>query len=70
MLVVSLLSAGAMGSYVVVLSLSRMLNVFQTSVVMVLFPKAAGHGAEKVLAMTGDSVRISGIVTMVCGAMV
>ena len=41
-LVVSLLSAGAMGSYVVVLSISRMLNVFQTSVVMVLFPKAAG----------------------------
>jgi O-antigen/teichoic acid export membrane protein len=69
-LVVSLLSASAMGSYVVVLSLSRMLNVFQTSVVMVLFPKAAGHNAEKVLAMTGDSVRISGLVTVVCGAVV
>jgi O-antigen/teichoic acid export membrane protein len=69
-LVVSLLSADAMGSYVVVLSLSRMLNVFQTSVVMVLFPKAAGHNTDKVLSMTGDSVRISGIVTAVCGAMV
>jgi O-antigen/teichoic acid export membrane protein len=69
-LVVSLLSASAMGSYVVVLSLSRMLNVFQTSVVMVLFPKAAGHDAERVLAMTGNSVRISGMVTAVCGAMV
>lgn len=69
-LVVSLLSADAMGSYVVVLSLSRMLNVFQTSVVMVLFPKAAGHKADKVLAMTGDSVRISGIVTAACGVMV
>ena len=69
-LVVSLLSAGAMGSYVVVLSISRMLNVFQTSVVMVLFPKAAGHNANKVLAMTGESVRISGLVTAACGAMV
>jgi O-antigen/teichoic acid export membrane protein len=69
-LVISLLSADAMGSYVVVLSLSRMLNVFQTSVVMVLFPKAAGHDAHKVLAMTGDSVRISGLVTAACGAMV
>ncbi len=69
-LVVSLLSAGAMGSYVVVLSLSRMLNVFQTSVVMVLFPKAAGHGADKVMKMTGESVRISGLVTVACGAMV
>lgn len=69
-LVVSLLSADAMGSYVVVLSLSRMLNVFQTSVVMVLFPKAAGHSAHKVLAMTGDSVRISTLVTAACGAMV
>ena len=53
-LVVSLLSADAMGSYVVVLSLSRMLNVFQTSVVMVLFPKAAGHSTDKVLSMTGE----------------
>lgn len=69
-LVVSLLSAGAMGSYVVVLSISRMLNVFQTSVVMVLFPKAAGHSAAKVIAMTGQSVRISGLATVVCGAVV
>jgi len=69
-LVVSLLSAGAMGSYVVVLSLSRMLNVFQNSVVMVLFPKAAGRDAGEVLAMTGRCVRISGMVTIVCGALI
>ncbi len=69
-LVVSLLSASAMGSYVVVLSLSRMLNVFQTSVVMVLFPKAAGHSTHKVLSMTGESVRISGMVTVACGTLV
>jgi Membrane protein involved in the export of O-antigen and teichoic acid len=69
-LVVSLLSAGAMGSYVVVLSLSRMLNVFQTSVVMVLFPKAAGHSKDAVLAMTGRAVRISGLATAACGLIV
>ncbi len=69
-LVVSLLSAGAMGSYVVVLSISRMLNVFQNSVVMVLFPKAAGHNATKVIAMTGESARISGLATVVCGTAV
>lgn len=69
-LVVSLLSAGAMGSYVVVLSLSRMLNVFQNSVVMVLFPKAAGRDAHEVLAMTGKCVRISGLVTIACGAVI
>lgn len=66
-LVVSLLSASAMGSYVVVLSLSRMLNVFQNSVVMVLFPKAAGRSREDVIALTGQSVRISGFVTAACG---
>jgi O-antigen/teichoic acid export membrane protein len=67
-LVVSLLNPGAMGCYVVVLSVSRMLNVFQTSVVMVLFPKAAGHDASKVMTMTGEAVRISGLVTAACGA--
>lgn len=66
-LVVTLLSAGAMGSYVVVLSLSRMLNVFQNSVVMVLFPKAAGRSREGVIELTGRSARISGAVTAVCG---
>lgn len=66
-LVVSLLSAEAMGAYVVVLSLSRMLNVFQNSVVMVLFPKAAGRTREGVVELTGRSVRISGGVTALCG---
>jgi O-antigen/teichoic acid export membrane protein len=54
-----------MGAYVVVLSLSRMLNLFQNSVVMVLFPKAAGHAEETVLALTGRSMRISTLITLV-----
>jgi O-antigen/teichoic acid export membrane protein len=69
-LVVSLLSPGAMGSYVVVLSLSRMLNLFQNSVVMVLFPKAAGRPTDQVVAMTGESVRISSMATAICGLLV
>jgi O-antigen/teichoic acid export membrane protein len=69
-LVVSLLSAGAMGSYVVVLSLSRMLNLFQNSVVMVLFPKAAGRSPEDVIDLTGRSVRVSGLITVLCGIFV
>jgi O-antigen/teichoic acid export membrane protein len=69
-LVVSLLSAGAMGSYVVVLSLSRMLNLFQNSVVMVLFPKAAGRSPEEVIALTGRSVRVSGLITVLGGLFV
>ena len=56
-----------MGTYVVALSLSRTLNLFQNSVVMVLFPKAAGQSITDVVAMTGDAVRVSGLVTALCG---
>jgi O-antigen/teichoic acid export membrane protein len=69
-LVVSMLSPSAMGSYVVVLSLSRMLNLFQNSVVMVLFPKAAGRSPREVVDLTGRSVRISGLITSFCGILV
>ena len=69
-LVVSLLAPSAMGSYVVVLSLSRMLNLFQNSVVMVLFPKAAGLSRDNVVEMTGRSARVSGLATAVCGVLV
>jgi O-antigen/teichoic acid export membrane protein len=47
-----------------------MLNLFQNSVVMVLFPKAAGRSADEVIAMTGDAVRVSGLVTAACGIFV
>ena len=63
-LVVSLLAPAAMGAYVVVLSLSRMLNLFQTSVVMVLFPRAAGKSAEQIRETVGLCVRVSSYVTL------
>ncbi len=69
-LVVALLSAEAMGSYVVVLSVSRMLNVFQNSAVMILFPKAAGREPEEVLALTGKCVRLSGLVSALAGCLI
>lgn len=69
-LVVSLLSPSAMGSYVVVLSLSRMMNLFQNSVVMVLFPKASGRSPEEVVHLTGRSARVSGMITIICGLFV
>jgi len=66
-LVIGLLKPGAMGAYAVVLSSSRMLNLFQASVVMVLFPKAAGRPAREVVAITGVAVRISSLATALCG---
>lgn len=57
-LVVAFLSPAAMGTYVVALSLSRMLQLFQQSLVMVLFPKAAGRPAAEVIALTGRATRI------------
>jgi O-antigen/teichoic acid export membrane protein len=65
-LVISLLSPAAMGSYGVMLSLSRMFNLFQASVVMVLFPKSAGKSAESIIEMAEYSARISTIITGFC----
>lgn len=65
-LVVSFLTPADLGLYVVVLSLSRMLNVFQLSVVMVLFPKAAGRSQEEAVALTGRAARMSLLLTGAC----
>ena len=69
-LVVSFLTPADLGLYVVVLSLSRMLNVFQLSVVMVLFPKAAGRTQEDAVALTGRAARMSLLITGACAVCV
>jgi len=69
-LVISLLTPSAMGTYSVMISLSRMFNIFQNSVTSVLFPKAAGHSMEKVLEMTGRAARVSMCITGVATASV
>ena len=57
-LVVGFLQPAAMGMYVVALSLSRMLDVFQTAIITVLFPKTAARPLEEVIAITGRAARI------------
>jgi len=69
-LVINLLNPAAMGTYVVALSLSRVLNVFQYSAVMVLFPRAAGRSVEEVVSMTERAARLSTAVTAACAVMV
>lgn len=69
-IVVGFLKASELGVYVVMLSLSRMLNVFQASAVMVLFPKAAGRTQETALELTARAARVSTLITGCCAAAV
>lgn len=62
-LVVGLLAPASMGMYVVALALSRMLNLFQGSIVSVLFPKVAACPIKEVVALTGQAVRVSTALT-------
>jgi O-antigen/teichoic acid export membrane protein len=66
-MVVGFLYPAAMGTYVVALNLSRVLQLFQQAVVMVLFPKASARPVEEVLALTGRAVRISSVFTALAG---
>ena len=58
-LVVRFLSPSAMGVYVVAASLARLLGALQSSVVTVLFPRAAARSSDEVLSLTGRAVRIT-----------
>lgn len=66
-LVVRMLAPGLMGIYVVALSLSRMLNAFHTSVIMVLFPRSVGAAPDQIALMTGRAVRVSTSMTAMAG---
>lgn len=67
-LVVGLLDPALTGLYVVALSLSRMLNAFQTAVVAVLFPRATGRSVEEVVEVSGRAARVSTVATTVSAA--
>jgi O-antigen/teichoic acid export membrane protein len=69
-LVVRLLAPGMMGTYIVALSLSRMLNAFHASVVMVLFPRAVSRSPREVIEMTSRATRMSTVLTTVIGTAV
>lgn len=66
-LVVRMLEPALMGTYVVALSLSRVLNAFHTSVVMVLFPNAVSRAPQTVREMTGRATRMSTLLTACAG---
>ena len=66
-LVVRILSPEFMGIYVVALSLSRMLNAFHLSVIMVLFPRTVSETPQVVHEMTSRSTRLSTILTATVG---
>jgi O-antigen/teichoic acid export membrane protein len=66
-LVIRILKPEMMGTYVVALSLSRMLNALHTAVVMVLFPKAVSAKPEEIMEMTGRAARLTTFFTAVCG---
>jgi O-antigen/teichoic acid export membrane protein len=66
-LVVGLLSSHFMGIYVVALSLSRMLRVFQASITTVLFPKIAAQPLAEIVCLTERVTRINVAMTLVAG---
>jgi O-antigen/teichoic acid export membrane protein len=68
-LVVNLLTPNAMGKYVISVSLARMLNLFQHSIVTVLLPKTAARPVAEVVAITGLAVRTSTALTSVAAAL-
>ena len=69
-LVINLLAPASLGLYVVALSISRMLNVFQSSVVTVLYSKAAARPTEEVVALTGRAARVSTALSLVVAVIV
>jgi len=66
-LVVRLLQPDRMGTYVVALSLSRILYALHSSVVMVLFPRAVSCSAQMVAEMTSRAARMSTAVAVLGG---
>jgi O-antigen/teichoic acid export membrane protein len=58
-LVVHFLSPADMGTYVVAASLARMLSIFQTSAIIVLFPRIAARSTSEVIDLTGFTFRVT-----------
>jgi O-antigen/teichoic acid export membrane protein len=63
-LVVTQLSAAAMGLYTLALSVSRMLGLFHTSTITVLLPKIAARPITEVISLTGRATRVSTVVSI------
>jgi O-antigen/teichoic acid export membrane protein len=63
-LIAGFLTPADLGLYAVAVSLARMVNIFATSITVVLFPKASGLPREEALALTFKAFRISTTVTL------
>jgi antigen flippase len=66
-LVVGLLVAAQLGIYTIALQASRVLNIFQTSLVTVLLPKIAGMPAHQIVAMVTRVARLTTALTALSG---
>jgi O-antigen/teichoic acid export membrane protein len=58
-LVIHFLSPAGMGTYAVAASLARVVGVFQTSAVIVLFPRIAARSPADVIELTGFTLRVT-----------
>jgi enterobacterial common antigen flippase len=67
LLVLAYLSPSSMGEYVIGLSLSRIVGIFQQSVVMIIFPKLAALSLQEVIERVGLSARLGIIVIFAAG---
>jgi enterobacterial common antigen flippase len=65
--IVSQLSPRAMGIYAVALSITRVLNITQHSLITVLFPKIAAQPLDYVVKHVGQAARLSAGVTTIFG---
>lgn len=66
-LVVGLLAAADLGVYTIALQASRVLNIFQTSLVTVLLPKIAGLPTHQVVALVSRVARLASAMTALSG---
>ncbi|KAF6593225.1 oligosaccharide flippase family protein, partial [Paenibacillus sp. EKM208P] len=58
-----------LGLYAVAVSLARMVNVFSTSIIVVLFPKASGLNKEEAVAITFRAFRVTSTATFLAAVM-
>ncbi|GGA03084.1 hypothetical protein GCM10008018_56430 [Paenibacillus marchantiophytorum] len=64
--IVGLLNPAELGLYAVAVSLSRVVNIFSTSIIVVLFPKASGLPKDQVVEMTFRVYRLSTCIALFC----
>ncbi|TXK83698.1 lipopolysaccharide biosynthesis protein [Paenibacillus sp. N3.4] len=68
--IVGLLNPTELGLYAVAVSLSRVVNIFSTSIIVVLFPKASGLPKDQVVDMTFRVYRISTCIAFFCSLVI